>query len=98
MQVGTLKNMQEAINMNPSQLVQYKRRLRNGCPGTITITKTLGPHIIIESNMDIYDRSFTSYSLLHQFVNYPTFHLKRTLNKTGKQLLKLNLNKCDILY
>jgi len=50
--------MNDAINMSPPQLQHYKRQcLRNGCKGEITVTKVLGPHIIIETNMNTYDKN-----------------------------------------
>lgn len=69
--------MQSAINMIPSQLAHYNRHcLKDGCQGIITVTKVLGPHLIIETNMDIYDR-------------IPIFQLKFMLKKQGKHKLIL---------
>lgn len=50
--------MQAAISMDPSPLFHYTRFcLRNNYTGIFTVTKIVGLHIIIDTNMDIYDTS-----------------------------------------
>lgn len=52
--------MQNAINMMPTQLEFYNRKcLREGCQGMQSITKILGPHLIIETIMDTFDNIST---------------------------------------
>lgn len=42
--------------MNPPQLSTYNRKCnRDGCNGTITVTKEIGNHIFIETNINIYN-------------------------------------------
>jgi hypothetical protein len=46
--------------MMPSQLDIHKRRcMKNGCTGTLTTTKTLGPHLIMETIYDTFDSNTT---------------------------------------
>lgn len=50
--------------------------LKDGCQGRITVTKVLGPHLIIETNMDIYDRTTT---LVCQLSDFPIeVHVEKT--------------------
>lgn len=49
--------MQDAINMVPSQLDHYTRKCyRDGCDGTIAVTKELGQHLFIEINIDTFNQ------------------------------------------
>lgn len=41
--------------MIPSQLENYTRKCyRNGCNGEITVTKEIGQHLFIETNINTY--------------------------------------------
>lgn len=51
--LGSIKNLQDAVNMVPSQLEHYTRKCyRDGCKGNITVTKEIGQHLLIETNVD----------------------------------------------
>lgn len=40
--------------MTPSQLIGYSRKCyRDGCTGIISVTKDIGHHLFIETNMNI---------------------------------------------
>lgn len=53
--LGSFKRLQDAVNMVPSQLDHYTRKCyRDGCDGTITVTKELGQHLFIEINIDTF--------------------------------------------
>lgn len=55
--LGSFKRLQDAINMVPSQLDHYTRKCyRDGCDGTITVTKELGQHLFIEINIDTFNQ------------------------------------------
>jgi len=52
--LGSFRDLQEAINMTPSQLSGYSRKCyRDGCLGTIFVTKDIGHHLFIETNVNI---------------------------------------------
>lgn len=52
--LGSFRDLQEAINITPSQLSGYSRKCyRDGCSGMVSITKDIGHHLFIETNMNI---------------------------------------------
>lgn len=55
--LGSFRRLQDAVNMVPSQLDNYTRKCyRDGCDGTISVTKELGQHLFIEINIDTWKK------------------------------------------
>lgn len=54
--LGSIKVLQDSLQMKPSQLQHYIRKCyKDGCDGTITVTKNVGQHLFIETNTMTFD-------------------------------------------